>query len=497
MDITNRRKKARDVGLCFMCLRDNHRGNNCKNFRVCGTNGCTKNHHKLLHCQQSPLNSNAQKSITKNGDTFGEPKQQQQQGFFTRKSQIALRTVPVVVYTENSRKILINALLEGGSTKTYINQSLAGELGLQGKIETVQVNTLNDKVQTFETMSVSLTVKSLYGQSQTEMDALVLDNVIGSLQTVNWNKYINKWEHLKGINFPFIDQNRAVDMLIGLDYATLHSSLHEIRGKAGEPVARLTPLGCVGQLDNDPQQISLFSTYFVNEPDDLDQMLKGFWEIDNSGLTIKEQPLTQIEQKVLKESEKDMKVEDGRYEVKIPWKTDPSNIPNDYEMAVKRLQHTEKRLKKEPNIEIAYTETIENYVNKGYIHKVPQDETDPVNKWYFPHFPVVRLEKETTKVRIVFDASAKYNGVCLNDFIQTGPKLQNELFDVLLRFRKYDIALVCDISEMYLRVGIHETNIIFHRFLWDSCEYEFSTLVFGVKASPFLAHNWLHRQTRN
>jgi hypothetical protein len=166
---------------------------------------------------------------------------------------------------------------------------------------------------------------------------------------------------------------------------------------------------------------------------------------------------------------------------------DPKDIPNDYQMAVRRLNHTEKRLRKEPEIEMAYKETIENYENKGYIRKVPTNEEDHKNKWYLPHFPVVRLEKETTKVRIVFDAAAKFKGVCLNDFIETGPKLQNELFDVLLRFRKYDVALVCDISEMYLRVGIHETDRRFHRFLWDSSEYEFRTLVFGVNASPFLA----------
>jgi len=100
---------------------------------------------------------------------------------------------------------------------------------------------------------------------------------------------------------------------------------------------------------------------------------------------------------------------------------------------------------------------------------------------------VVKPDRQTTKVRIVFDAAAKYKGVCLNDFIHTGPKLQNELFDVLLRFCKNEVAIVCDKSEMYLRVGIHETDRRFHRLLWDESKYEFKTLVFGVNASPILA----------
>ena len=67
---------------------------------------------------------------------------------------------------------------------------------------------------------------------------------------------------------------------------------------------------------------------------------------------------------------------------------------------------------------------------------------------------------------MVFDASAKCKGVSLNDMIHQGPKLQNELFDVLLRFRRYPIAVVCDIAEMYLKIELNPDDRPFHRFLW-------------------------------
>ena len=60
------------------------------------------------------------------------------------------------------------------------------------------------------------------------------------------------------------------------------------------------------------------------------------------------------------------------------------------------------------------------------------------------------MDKTTTKVRIVFDCSAKMDGVSLNDVICAGPKLQKDLFDVLIRFRRNPVALACDIKEMYL-----------------------------------------------
>ena len=121
-------------------------------------------------------------------------------------------------------------------------------------------------------------------------------------------------------------------------------------------------------------------------------------------------------------------------------------------------------------------------------------EEQPTVKWYLPHFGVIRTDRVTTKTRVVFDASAKHNGVSLNDMIHQGPKLQRELIDVLLRFRRYPVAIVCDIAEMYLRIEICPEDRSYHRFLWRNldvskkpCEYEFSRLVFGINASPFLA----------
>ena len=72
--------------------------------------------------------------------------------------------------------------------------------------------------------------------------------------------------------------------------------------------------------------------------------------------------------------------------------------------------------------------------------------------------------------------------------------MQNDLFDVLIRFQRYIVALTCDVSEMYLRVELDPKDRACHRFLWRDMnmkqkpeEYEFNCLVFGIKSSPFLA----------
>ena len=98
------------------------------------------------------------------------------------------------------------------------------------------------------------------------------------------------------------------------------------------------------------------------------------------------------------------------------------------------------------------------------MRKVPVHEQSR-SKWYLPHFPVIRLDKDITKTRIVFDASAECGGLSLNDVIHQGPKLQRDLFDIRLHFRRFPVALVCDIAEMYLRIGVAAEDKSYHRFL--------------------------------
>ena len=141
----------------------------------------------------------------------------------------------------------------------------------------------------------------------------------------------------------------------------------------------------------------------------------------------------------------------------------------------------------------AYTNVTKEYLKKGYVSKVtPSDKV--VKAWYLPHFAIVKPEKTTTKTRVVFDASAKSNGGSLNDAIYQGPKLQRDLFDVLLRFRRLPVALICDLSEMYLRIGMAPSSRPLHRFLWRDQdqseppeEYQFNSLVFGVNSCLYQA----------
>ena len=242
-------------------------------------------------------------------------------------------------------------------------------------------------------------------------------------------------------------------------------------------------------------RINFARTYFVAGQTELNEVnitLRKFWEVDNSGTECLPS-LTMRDEAILKKAQQSIKFVDGHYRIAIPWKEDNVSLPDNYSMALSRLQNLEKRLARNPEVAGAYQEIFDKHLEKGYIRQVDNLEK-PKTTWYLPHFAVVRTDRPSTKTRIVFDASAKYCGVSLNDVIHQGPKLQQELFNVLIRFRRYPVALVCDIAEMYLRIGLYPEDRSCHRFLWRSLnihqkpmEYEFNRLVFGVNSSPFLA----------
>lgn len=136
-----------------------------------------------------------------------------------------------------------------------------------------------------------------------------------------------------------------------------------------------------------------------------------------------------------------------------------------------------------------YAKIIEEYLNLGHMSVV---ENPGVNGYYMPHHAVMKETSETTKVRVVFDASAKTStGVSLNDVLMVGPTIQDKLFSHLIRFRTYEYVISADIEKIFRQIFLHEDNRCYQKILWrrnDVIEtLQLNVLTFGVSSSPFLA----------
>ncbi|XP_068250435.1 uncharacterized protein [Palaemon carinicauda] len=151
-----------------------------------------------------------------------------------------------------------------------------------------------------------------------------------------------------------------------------------------------------------------------------------------------------------------------------------------------KLEH-DKELKKE------YQKVFDSYESDHIIEEVPRQEISGVNPvYYMPHRPVVKLSSSSTKIKPVFDASAScYDGVSLNDCLSSGPSLNPDLVEVLIRFRRWPIAVTADIRKAFLQISVQEKDRDVHRFLWPRDDgtirhMRFTRVPFGNTASPFL-----------
>jgi hypothetical protein len=93
----------------------------------------------------------------------------------------------------------------------------------------------------------------------------------------------------------------------------------------------------------------------------------------------------------------------------------------------------------------------------------------------------------------VFDASAKSStGLPLND-VKVGATIHQELFEILLRLRKYQYAITSDIGKMYRQVLIHEDHQKLQQILWrndlsqEISVFSLKTITYGTASAPFLA----------
>ncbi|XP_035988362.1 uncharacterized protein LOC118560918 [Fundulus heteroclitus] len=185
--------------------------------------------------------------------------------------------------------------------------------------------------------------------------------------------------------------------------------------------------------------------------------------------------------------------EDNSWVAPLPFKEPRQQLPNNREQAVSRFSSLKRNLNKKPDMQGQYLAFMEKIFSNGHAEVAP-----PVKQgeecWYLPTFGVYH-PKKPNQIRIVFDSSAQYTGVSLNNVLLTGPDLNNTLIGVLLRFRTESIAVMADIQQMFHCFMVREDHRNFLRFLWhkdndvnkEVIDYRMKVHVFGNSPSPAVA----------
>lgn len=229
---------------------------------------------------------------------------------------------------------------------------------------------------------------------------------------------------------------------------------------------------------------------------DLTSVLERFWKIEDSdGRVSTKEIVLDSEKSEYHFLQNTVRQSDGRYMVRLPFREDSVSLGVSKPQAFRRFHALQKRLDSDSNLKFEYHKVIQDYLDLGHMTPV-YDERDP--GYYMPHHPVVKQSSSTTKVRVVFDASAKTSsGTSLNQSLLVGPTIQRTLFEHLIAFRIHKYVLSADICQMYRQVLIHPSDRKYQRILWYKNDriqtFELNTVTFGVSAAPFLAIRTLHQ----
>ena len=415
-----------------------------------------------------------------------------------------LQTASIKVYNPDNRDqcVQIRAIFDTGSQQSYVTQNIREVLNLKpSDKQAITVMTFGSNEQSDQVCDVvKIGVETQDGNGQ-EMKLFAVPLICQPLSTQPIDLSPSRCQHLSDLDMadvPNHGEGMNIDILIGLDYYWNFVTGETRRGREG-PVAIHSTVGWMlsGVVPSSAvgtQKHGLFTTYVLksdttqSSPEDLDEVLQSFWKLESLGVE-------GSEDSVLDAFSQTVQYNGGRYEVSLPWKDSHPELPTNYELSYTRLQGLLRRLRRDPEILYEYDATIRSQLQQGIIEEVEESPGECENVHYLPHHAVIRRDKETTKVRIVYDASARSTGCSLNECLHKGPKFEQSILGILLRFRTHRIALIADIEKAFLMVAIAENDRDFLRFLWvrdvasedlQVCKFRFCRAVFGVSSSPFL-----------
>lgn len=395
-----------------------------------------------------------------------------------------------------SVEVGLRVILDSGSQRSYVTRRVKDALSLvPSNKQSLSIAAFGARRGTQRSYEmVRIVVKGRSGHQQ-ELELFVVPHICDPLMAQSVDVNSSECAHLSQLDLADTMDSRTpmdVDVLIGSDVYWSLVTGEIVRGKCG-PVAINTKLGWVLSGPTEPVgSVSLLITHALHmntiEADGPDAVLRSFWELESLGIKGEDDATYDY-------FTNNVQFKNDRYEVALPWRDYHEPLPDNYNLSLSRLRGLLQRLKQNPAILREYNAIIQDQLDKGVVERVDQSDTTPRKIHYLPHHAVIRQDKETTKLRVVYDASARSNGPSLNNCLYTGPKFNQKILEILLRFRSYAIAWIADIEKAFLMISVTPRDRDVLRFLWvndidagnpEVVPLRFARVVFGVSCSPFL-----------
>lgn len=477
---------------CYNCLSNFHSTESCESEYRCGF--CGFKHHTMLHVD-SKLTKEPKQYTKESDDGF-----QERSSGTTKKTLVSsseenaiFPTAVVRVLTRNGAKALVRALVDACSDVSYISEQTVQRLQLSKKPTFIETSGLSNSTTGVSNYFVVLEIQSTYNDSSSlHVRAYVIPEICNRIPI---HKFDSKNVTPNKIHLadPHFNVPAKIDMLLGGIVDAKITLSKNIKSNCGTIIFKETSFGYMANgLIPNKRCLSTLVNYDTTKDQlrKLDQTLRSFWEIEEVQTTrclTKEEILAEEEY-----SQTTRRLECGRYMVSLPFKNRVDHFINMRKIAFSRFSHLERKLSRDTYLNEQYSKCLEEYIEMG--HMVEVDPNEYPNGYYLPHHCVLKETSSTTKLRVVFDASARdSNLMSLNENLLTGPRLQADLLDLLLKFRTFKFAVTADIEKMYRQILVDPKDRKFQLLLWRSSSteevktYAMNRVTFGTTPAPFLA----------
>lgn len=508
----DRYNEAKRLNVCLNCLKTGHFSKSCEQS---GCKVCGAKHNTLLHLppkinavtgnecspstssraySTSPHPSTASSTLTLHASSL-QANSVQLQSIGESEHQINyvfLATAVVNVDNGYGHSYSCRVLLDSGSQLNFISEKMVHQLQLPRLKSEVYVAGVggrhtNVKHRTF------VTIRSRINDFALPLEAHILTKITEQQP----DRFIDIQNFAIPEKMPLADPKfncpQRVDMLIGAEHYLNVLSI----GKIGSLLQNTVFGWVVSGRNLSPRKGAVVCHVSNRALVPLDQQVQQFWEL--------EEPIAKSKKHSVEEDECERHYRDtvsrdntGRYIVRLPFAADPKSLGNSLRIATKRFYNLERKFEQRLELKAEYASFMAEYHRLGHMEEVSLH--DAASYYFLPHHSVLKPDSTTTKLRVVFDASAKSEkGNSLNDILMVGPTVQSDIFSLILRFRLWRFVFTADISKMYRQILVHVDDRKYQCILWRSNPsdrlqaYRLNTITYGTSAAPFLATRTLNQ----
>lgn len=482
MIVSKRRDIVKEEKRCFNCFNFNHSVYACKSRVRCRF--CQRKHHTLLHMEEEAITSPpSQGTTTDQNPTISSNSYQ-----VMTTSQVVLPTAMVKIRCSDGDEIDCRSLLDSSSQESFITEECAQKLGLRRTNGRMLMKGLGDAKLGHSRGKVHLSVRSIYEQyPQWEVEAYVVPKIASFIPANDFDPF--ECDKLQGLTLadPKFNRRGSIEVLLGTEiyYGITGGKRLHLNNRL---VAEETSLGWVmaGRFVEQQEEASCFNILI-----DIDASLRAFWEVES----VPTKPQLSDDEQRCEElfSTTTTRSPEGKFVVKLPFSEAPTDISSTFQVAVSRLRAMERRFERDNTFRDLYVDFMKEYEELGHMEEIANDQLSQ-QQYYLPHHGVLKTSSSTTKLRVVFDASAKSNtGKSLNNVLRVGPVIQSSLIDIVLRFRQHQYVLTGDVEKMYRQVLVDSEDAKMQNIVWRSSReqpishYRLKTLTYGTAPASFLS----------